>query len=86
MGHIHNEVESYSRDMGLDTYIIYNASNQEEYICSAFPGLATSVTGWSIYKLSYTAAGGVAKRRYANASDDFNKIADNYLTYNYTDI
>ena len=86
MGNLRDEVSSYNRDMGLDTYIIYDGSGREQYVCSAFPGLATSVTGWSIFKLSYTAGGGVAKRRYANSSDDFNKIADNYATYNYVDI
>ena len=86
MGHIHNEVSSYSRDMGLDMYIHYDASNREEYICIAFPGAATSDAVWSISKLSYTAVGGMAKRRYAGASDAFDKIADTPGIYDYVDI
>ena len=86
MGHQRNEVESYNRDVGFDMYIQYDASNREQYVCIAYPGAATSASVWSIYKLTYTVAGGVAKRRYANATDAFDKIADTPAIYDYEDI
>jgi len=82
----HNEQESYNRDVGFDMYILYDASNREQYICIAYPGAATSAAVWSIYKLSYNANSGVVKRRYAGASDSFTNIADNAATLNYLDI
>ena len=81
------ETTAYSRDVGFDLYILYDVSNREEYICSSTGGITTSVSGWNIYKLGYDGISSrIIKKRYANGSDSFDKIADNYSTYNYTDI
>lgn len=86
MGKNRNEVEGYNRDVGLDTVFYYDASKRQEYVCRAYPGALTSAAVWQIYKLAYNADGTQFKRRYANGSDDFNKICDNYNTYSFTDI
>ena len=87
MGKQYAETTTYSRDVGFDKYIIYDASNREEYICTSIPGTLTSDAKWNIYKISYEGiTTRIVKIRYAGASDAFDKIADNYSSYNYTDI
>jgi hypothetical protein len=82
-----NEFESYIRDAGFDTFLIYDGSSRIQYVCLALPGTATSSTGWCIFKLSYDGTTtNVVKKRYASGTDLFDKIADSYSTYNYTDL
>jgi hypothetical protein len=64
----------------------YDASNNPIYICQATPGSLTSVAVWQIFKLSYDSGGNVEKKRWADGDADFDKIADDFSTYNYTDI
>lgn len=87
MGKLRYETETYSRDKGLDMVIYYDGSKRTQYVGFALPGSATSAAVWQIYKLSYdVTSGGVAKRRYAEGTDDFTHIMDNYASLNYTDI
>ncbi len=79
------ETITYGRDIGFDLYILYDVSNNIEYLCSSRGGIATSATGWCIVKFSYNGSN-LVKKRYANGLDSFDKIADNYSSYNYTDI
>lgn len=66
--------------------ISYDAQNRNEYIGYANPGSLTSSAVWQIFRLTYDpTSGGVATRRYANRSDDFNQIWDNRESLNYTD-
>jgi len=80
------EATTYTRYMGFDTVFYYDSSSRQEYVCLAFPGALTSSANWQIYKLSYDSSGRQSKRRYAEQNDKFDKIADNYSTYDFTDI
>ena len=86
MGKSRNETETYSRNIGLDMLIEYDGSGRQLYICMAYPSALTSEAKWQIFKLSYDANGRIVKRRYASGNDNFDKIADNYASYDYTDI
>lgn len=82
-----NEFESYSRDAGFDLYLLYDGSNRVQYVCFAPPGTATSSASWQIFKLSYDGTSSrIVKKRYASGNDLFDKVADNYAAYNYTDL
>jgi hypothetical protein len=79
-----NEFLGYNRDVGFDTYLIYDVSNRLQYACFALPGIATSATGWQIFRLTYDGTSTrVVTKRYADGTDAFDKIADSYSTYNY---
>ncbi len=64
----------------------YDSSNNPVYICQASTGSLTSAAAWQIFKLSYDDSGNIAKKRWADGDALFDKIADNFATYNYTDI
>ncbi len=87
MGKGHGENPTYNRDVGFDTYLIYDVSNRLEYACYALPGALTSEAKWQIFKVSYDGTSTrIVKKRYADGTDDFIKIADSYSTYGFTDI
>jgi hypothetical protein len=76
-----------SIDFSLDTHILYDSLGRVQYVCLADPGTLTSKSKWQIFKLSYSGTSTkISKKRYANKTDTFDKIADLYATYNYTDI
>ncbi len=82
-----NEDEVYSREAGFDMMIAYDGSNREQYVGIAIPGSLTSASAWSIYKLEYDGtSGGVAKKRFADGTDEFSKIWDSKTSYTYRDI
>jgi YD repeat-containing protein len=64
----------------------YDANNNPIYVCTAVAGTATSAGTWQIFKLAYDANGNITKKRYADGTADFTKVADDYLTFDYTDI
>ena len=70
-----------------DIYIPeYNSDGNPVYVCSAESGAETSVGVWQIFKISYDSNGNVAKKRFADGETTFTKIADDYSTFDYTDI
>jgi hypothetical protein len=74
-------------DIALDTYLLYDASNRIQYVCTSSPGNATSQATWCILKLSYDGTSSrIVKKRYASGNANFDKVADDYSTYTYTDI
>lgn len=85
MGKERNEVETYTREVGFDQYIVYSGNNAT-YICIAYPGALLSQAKWSIRKLAYDSNGNMTQMRYANQTDAFDKVANDYASYNYTDI
>uniref|UniRef100_A0A6M3IVP4 Uncharacterized protein n=1 Tax=viral metagenome TaxID=1070528 RepID=A0A6M3IVP4_9ZZZZ len=85
MGKIHNEQESYSREMGLDQVIAYTGSNAI-YIGLAFPGADKASAVWQIKKLSYDGLGNMTELRYADATDDFKKVWNDRASYDYAGI
>ena len=85
MGKIHNEQESYSREMGLDQKIEYSSGNAL-YVGRAFPGALTSQEVWQIYKMAVDGDGNMTSLRFANKSDDFKFSWDLRATYSYVDI
>jgi YD repeat-containing protein len=86
VGKIRNEQESYSREMGLDQKVSYDANNNALYVGRAFPGAAASDTLWQIYKMEYDANNNMTSLRWAGGTDAFDKIYNSRTTYNYTDI
>ena len=85
MTKLRNEQETYSRNIGFDMLISYDASKRTEYVGLAYTGAKSSSASWSIYKLTYdVTSGGVDTRRYADGTDDFTKIWDSRTTYDYT--
>jgi len=81
-----SEQPVYSRQVGFDMAIAFDASDRQEYVGYAPTGSATSASVWQIYKLSYHANGQVEKLRYASSTDDFIHSFDNRASYDYTDI
>jgi hypothetical protein len=76
-----------SIDFALDTYILYDASNRIEYVCLSYPGALVTEAKWQIFKLSYDGTSTrIVKKRWADATDTFDKIANNYAGYDYADI
>ena len=81
-----NEATTYTRYVGFDYFFKYDSENRQEYVMICYPGYATSEAKWQIYKLSYDSESRQDKRRYADGNDKFDKIADDYSGYDYTDI
>ena len=86
MGKIWNEVESYSREMGLDSKLDYSGGDNPIYIGRCFPGAATSDAKWQIYKNAYNADGNPTDLRWANGTDVFDKVWDDRSSYTYLGI
>ena len=96
MGKNRNEQESYTRYVGFDQLISYDASGRQEYVGLAYPvsanasatpavvvGPASTDSAWSIFKITYDGSGRMTSRRYADGTDDFDKVWDDRATYTY---
>lgn len=64
--------------------IFFDASDNEEYICLAKPGSATSAAVWQIRKLAYSATGKVNSITWAGGNDLFDKVADDRASLSYS--
>ena len=87
MGNYVGEAPVYSRDQGMDFQIAYgtsgNANGLQEYIGYAFPGALSSAARWQIRKLTYDSSQREVSIRFANGSDNFDKIWDSRTSYDY---
>ena len=96
MGKPRNAIEGYNRDIGLDTLIEYDGSNNAIFVGNAYPGALTSEAKWQIMKLSYDSSNNMIEKRWAkliaptNAdpvptnNDEFNKQWTLRNTYDYS--
>ena len=85
MGKHRNEQETYAREMGFDQRIEYSGGNAI-YVGRAFPGALDGEAKWQIYKMQVDGDGNMTHLRWANATDEFDKIWSSRSGYNYTDI
>ncbi len=73
--------------LSLALYIpLYDANSNPLYLCQATPSVALTSAAWQIFKLAYDVNGNVTQKRWANGDSNFDKIATDYATYDYTDI
>jgi len=86
MPKVRNEQESYSREMGLDQKIEWDASNNAIYVGRAFPGALVSDAAWQIYKMEWDVSNNMTSLRWADKTDAFIKAWGSRNTYSYGDI
>jgi hypothetical protein len=66
----------------LQLLITRDGSGNVEYVGDSLPGIATNVTGWRIFKMSYTGTD-LDSLKYADGVSTFTKIWTNKATYTY---
>lgn len=68
----------------LTQAIANNAQNMAEYVGEANPGTAKAATGWRIKKIVYDANNAVTDVLWAEGSNAFDKVWNDYATYSYS--
>lgn len=63
---------------------INNAQGQVVYLGYAQPGVATSAAVWQIRKITYDSMGAMTQVDFAEGSNAFDKIFDDYASYTYS--
>ena len=66
------------------TQVDYDGGTNPIYIGKAKPTTATSVTGWSIKKITWDANNNPTAIEWASGTETFNKIFDNRASYAYS--
>lgn len=64
--------------------ITYNSEDKVEYYGESEPGTSKASVGWRIRKYTYDANGRVTDIKWADGSNDFSFIWNNYSSYSYS--
>lgn len=79
-----NMIVNISTEENYIKYIVYDANNNPIYICEAIPGSPKADPIWRIKKITYDANNNPTDIQFGNGNTNFDKIANNYASYNYS--
>lgn len=68
----------------LKPYLIKDGAGVVTHVGFAFPGTATSEAGWQIQKLNYDGGGEYEYSTYAEGTNTYSHVMDDYATYSYS--
>jgi hypothetical protein len=80
-----SEHKAYSRDVGFDIKVEYSGTDPL-YVGRAYSGALITEAKWQIYKIAVDGSGNITSMRWADNTDDFDKIWNDKGDYDYGDI
>ena len=77
------ETPVYAREVGMTQKFVKDGNGNIQYQGFADPGTATSEAKWAIRKFTYDGAGFNTDIQWAQGTDGFTNVMDNYASYTY---